>query len=296
VQPENISSRVGDVVLPDDDAAAVFAFAPDSMLWRVCRERCNLLDGGAAAVLQVAHPKIAAGVRDHSDFRRDTFGRLQRTLDGVNTIAFGTRAEAAAVAARIAARHRGVRGRVASQGLPATDECYAADDPELLMWVIATLVVAAIAGYERALPRLSNAERGSFYADMRRFGTYFGLPAGVGPQTWDQFERYYDGMIADERMGSGAVSRMVARAVAAPARPWWLRLLGPPARFAFVEVLPSPVRERLGFRRTLWTSTVMACVRRLLPWVVPILPARLRYVPQYLAARKRIARVGPEPH
>lgn len=255
-------------------------------MWRVCRERCNLLDGGAAAVLQVAHPKIGAGVRDHSDFRRDTLGRLRRTLDGVNTIAFGTRAQADAMAARIAARHRTVRGRV-TPGDSSSDERYTADEPELLLWVIATLVVAAVNGYERALPRLSDAERESFYAEMRRFGTYFGLPADVGPQTWDEFRRYYDGMLLDGRMGSSPHSRVVARAVAAPLRPWWLRLVGPPARFAFAEILPSPVRERLGFRRTLWTRVAMAAVTRLLPWVVPVLPRRLRYVPQYLAAQRR---------
>lgn len=283
--------------------AGDFAFPPDSLLWKVCRERCNLLDGGAAAVLQVAHPKVAAGVRDHSDFRRDTFGRLQRTLDGVNTIAFGTRAEADAMAARIAARHRRVRGRVAadaqsiddlSSGDPSSGERYSADDPELLMWVVATLVVAAVVGYERGFPRLTAAERESFYADMRRFGAYFGLPADAGPQTWDEFQRYYDGMVAAEWVGATAVSRAMAWAVAMPARPWWLRLLGRPARFAFTEVLPPPVAARLGFRRTPWTRAAMAVVRRLLPWVIPLLPPRLRYVPQYLAARKRLDRAGPD--
>ena len=100
------------------------------------------------------------------------------------------------------------------------------------MWVVATLVVAAVVGYERALPPLSHAEKQALYADMRRFGTYFGLPAQVGPQTWDEFQRYYERMLADERMGSTDVSRAMAWAVAAPARPGWLRVLSGPARFA----------------------------------------------------------------
>jgi uncharacterized protein (DUF2236 family) len=261
------------------------------MLWRVCRERCNLLDGAAAAILQVAHPKIGAGVRDHSDFRKGPLARLQRTLDGVNTIAFGTRAEAAAMSARIAARHAAVRGRVKVNG--DGDGNYAADDPELLMWVIATLVVAAVVGYERALPPLSPAEKEEFYADMRRFGTYFGLPEHAGPQTWEQFTRYYQGMLADEQTGSSEVSRAMAWAVAAPARPRWLRVLSRPARFAIVETLPSPVRERLRFRRTAWTQVAMAAVTRAMPWVVPLLPARLRFAPQYLAAVKAMRRPKP---
>src|SRR3954464_2543686 len=101
------------LTVEDDDLPA---FAPEGVLCRVCRERCGLIDGGAAAVLQVAHPKIAAGVRDHSDFRSGPVGRLGRTLEGVNTIAFGTRREADAMARRIARRHAGVRGNVASGG------------------------------------------------------------------------------------------------------------------------------------------------------------------------------------
>src|SRR5215213_186778 len=95
------------------DESVQFAFDPNGIFWQVCRERCSLLDGGAAAVLQVAHPKIAAGVRDHSDFRKGPLARLRRTLDGVNTIAFGTCAQAAAMSARIAARHATVRGGMA---------------------------------------------------------------------------------------------------------------------------------------------------------------------------------------
>jgi uncharacterized protein (DUF2236 family) len=271
----------------DGDGGA-FAFPPDSLLWRVCRERCNLLDGAAAAILQVAHPKIAAGVRDHSDFREGPLARLQRTLDGVNTIAFGTRAQAEAMSARIAARHAAVRGRVGPDDEAGAE--YSADDPELLMWVIATLVVAAVVGYERALPPLAAAEKEAFYADMRRFGTHFGLAAHVGPQTWSQFTRYYDRMLADERTGTAEVSRAMAWAVAAPARPWWLGVLSRPGRFAIVETLPSPVRERLGFRRTPWTRFAMAVVNRLMPWVVPVLPARLRFAPQYLGAVKEMKR------
>jgi uncharacterized protein (DUF2236 family) len=261
-----------------------FAFPPGGLFWRVCRERCSLLDGAAAAILQVAHPKVAAGVRDHSDFRKGPLARLRRTLDGVNTIAFGTRAQAAAIAARIAARHAAVRGRMGFEGDAGTD--YSADDPDLLMWVIATLVMAAVVGYERALPRLSLSEKEAFYADMRRFGTYFGLPEHVGPRGWGEFIRYYERMLADETIGSSDVSRTMAWAVAAPKRPWWLRVLSRPARFAVIETLPSPVRERLGFRSTWWTRLAMGLLRRAMPWVVPLLPARLRYAPQYLEALK----------
>ncbi len=251
------------------------------MLWRVCRERCGLIDGGAAAVLQVAHPKIAAGVRDHSDFRSGPVGRLGRTLEGVNTIAFGTRGEARIMARRIAARHARVRGEIDS------GSTYTAGDPDLLMWVIATLVMAAVNGYDRGIRKLTHDELAGFYLEMRQFGTYFGLDAAFGPQTWDSFLAYYDRMLNEHWMGSTSVSREMAWAVAAPRRPGWLRLLSLPLRFTFSELIPSPVCERLGFRRTWWSRFCMALTNWMTPAIVRWLPRRLRFAPQYLRAIAR---------
>jgi uncharacterized protein (DUF2236 family) len=272
--------------IADDD----FAFDPDGIFWHVCRERCSLLDGGAAAVLQVAHPKIAAGVRDHSDFREGPVGRLKRTLDGVNAIAFGTRREAEAMARRIARRHGGVRGDVGRSGAA---ESYDASEPELLLWVVATLVMAAVNGFERGVRRLSGEELEAFYVEMRRFGTYFGLGAEVGPQTWEAFQGYYTDMLNQPWMGSTQVSREMAWAVAAPSRPWWLRLASRPLRFTFSEIIPEPVCGRLGFRRTSWSRFCIRVTTAVMPWVVRLLPARLRFAPQYIRARERITASPP---
>ena len=75
-------------------------FGPDSLTWRVNREGALLLGGGRALLLQVAHPLVAAGVSQHSNYREDPFGRLYRTLDTVTTIVFGSASDAKAVAAR----------------------------------------------------------------------------------------------------------------------------------------------------------------------------------------------------
>jgi Uncharacterized protein conserved in bacteria len=93
-----------------------FLFAPESEMWRINRERCGLIYGPAAAILQVAHPRIAQGVHDHSNFRTDTMGRLRRTLEGTNRIAFGRASEAEAIKARLTAVH----GRFGAPSLPAS--------------------------------------------------------------------------------------------------------------------------------------------------------------------------------
>lgn len=94
--------------------ADAFLFAPESEIWRINRERCGLIYGPAAAVLQVSHPRVAQGVHDHSNFRTDTVGRLHRTIESTNRIVFGRLSEAEAMKTRLAAVHRKVRGTVSA--------------------------------------------------------------------------------------------------------------------------------------------------------------------------------------
>src|SRR5205814_4104685 len=97
---------------------------------------------------QVAHPRIGLGVMQHSNFAQDPTARLYRTLDAVYAIAFGTREQADAAAQRVARRHSTVRGDAAAHGVPGP-AAYSADEIDLLMWVVATLVWSAVGGYER---------------------------------------------------------------------------------------------------------------------------------------------------
>ena len=147
-------------------------------MWRVNRERCGLIYGPAAAILQLAHPRIAQGVYDHSNFRRDTLGRLRRTLASTNQIAFGRLSHAKAVSERVAAQHRKVRGIVAS-GVGGS-RIYSAFEPDLQLWVLATLIMAAVKGYEFIYGELSLARKEAFYRDMCRFGTILRC-AGIAP-------------------------------------------------------------------------------------------------------------------
>lgn len=253
-------------------------------MWKIVRERAILLHGPAAAVMQVAHPKVAAGVRDHSNFQSGAMRRLHRTLDAVYAIAFGTDAQARAAADAVGRLHARVRGRVDPVD-PASS--YLADDPELLMWVVATLVMSSVNGYERAVGPLSEAEKQAFYRDMRRFGTFFRLREEYGPQTWEQFLDYWQGMLNDPALGSSEVSRSVARHVARPRRPRWLWLSSAMIGFIFSEILPSPVRERLGYRSTHWSRLCMQWTDRLMPALLPWVPGALRYVAEYRVARRR---------
>ena len=284
------------------------------MIRRLVRERALLIWGPAAAVMQVAHPLVAAGVANHSRFATAPLDRLHRTLEAVYAIAFGTNRQADGAAAGIGRMHARVRGelppinsgatgrgtprpvrfdatgRHGSAGTPtrgtetpiADAGRYSAADPDLVMWVTATLVAATVDPYRRVIGPLTDEEVESFYQDMRRFGAYFGLPPDHGPQTWPAFVAYYDAIVNDPRLGAHPVSREVAWAVATPRHPVWLRPAALPGRALLAETLPPVVAERLGFRRTRASRAAFAGMMRVLPALIPRLPRRLRYVPQSL--------------
>src|SRR5437763_12171860 len=99
-------------------------YSPSSVTWRVNQEPALLLGGGRALLMQVAHPGVAAGVAEHSDFRRRPVRRMLRTLELTLSLTFGGRDQALAAARQINGVHRRVRGAG-----------YSASDPRLLLWV-----------------------------------------------------------------------------------------------------------------------------------------------------------------
>ena len=261
-----------------------FLFGPRSEIWRISRERCGLIYGPAAAILQVAHPRIAQGVYEHSSFRQDTLGRLRRTLKSTNEIVFGRVSEAEAVSRDLAAVHRRIRGRV----FPAVKgpRTYSAFEPDLLFWVLATLIAGAVSGYELIYGDLGLARKEAFYRDACRFGAYFGVREALCPQGWSAFQDYYASMVEGDLLGSHWMCRELARAVIYPPDSTGTRLLGLGIDFLPLETLPPRVRQRLGLQSTVWSRLRMSLTRGVLPKVFPVLPRRLRFCPEYLKATR----------
>lgn len=247
-------------------------------MWRINHQKCGLLFGPAAAILQIAHPRIAQGVADHSDFSSDSLGRLKRTLQGTNRIAFGTREEALAMKARLQAVHGQVKGNV-SEGMRG-QKGYSAFEPDLLMWVLATMVEAATQGYEQIYGELSPDRKQRFYLEMREFGEYFGLAASYGPEGYSEFTDYYQEMIDSDWLGSHSLCTKLAQKIALPNDSRRVTGLGKAIYFLTVETLPEPVRQRLGFQSTKTTRMKMRCLTCSLPFWFPLLPNQLRLYPE----------------
>ncbi|MEX1178145.1 MAG: oxygenase MpaB family protein [Nitriliruptor sp.] len=148
---------------PSTDRGDPGLTGPDSPSWRVIAEPAAIAGGIRGLLLQVAHPLAMAGVFDHSAFRDDPLGRLQRTSGYVTTSTFGSTREAFDVAERVRRVHPHVRG-VAPDGRP-----YRADDPHLLAWVGVALTASFLAAHRAWAPvPLTEADQDRFVLEQSR--------------------------------------------------------------------------------------------------------------------------------
>ncbi|MER5639200.1 oxygenase MpaB family protein [Kitasatospora sp. NPDC002227] len=137
-------------------------FGPDSVVWTVHSHPAGMLTGGFAALfLQSLHPLAMAGVDQHSDYRQDPTGRLNRTARFVTTTTLGSTAAAERAIASVRKIHLRVRG-TAADGRP-----YRADDPALLTWVHTAEVACFLAGHQAlAATPLTPAECDRYFAEV----------------------------------------------------------------------------------------------------------------------------------
>ena len=271
-------------------------YGPRSEAWRLNREALLLLGAGPRALLlQIAHQAVAAGVDQHSNFRADPWQRLAATLRSYLTIVYGTSRAARSEIRRLNLLHRAIRG-------PG----YTARDPELSLWVHATLVDSTIVAYDAWIEPLSRDRRAAFYEETRPIGRAFGVSDHLLPADLDGFDDYVARMLGvDGPVRVSPVARQLATAVLRPP-------LAPLAGWLPGGDLVRPLLERIPvdlYAWTLWPAIGLlpASIRAdyALPWGVrervvsdwlvaawrawrPLLPVAFRQMPQALAADRRI--------
>jgi uncharacterized protein (DUF2236 family) len=262
------------------DARAGY-FTPNDTVWRVGRELALMLGGGRALLLQVAHPLVAAGVAEHSDYRTDPWKRLEGTISSVHAVVFGTRAQADRAAARVRAMHGRVNGRLAeAMGPFPAGTPYSAVDPELLLWVHATLVDTALLVHSQWVRPLTAREQERYYEDMKTCGRLFGVPADVLPPTYADFRLYMDERLGSEEICVTEAAREIARDVLRPPMPLALRPAVEIVNLVTASLMPPRLRRDYGLSwdpvRSIAVSASRESVRRI---AMPLLPERLRRVP-----------------
>ena len=255
-------------------------FTDESMVRRVHREQVVGLGGPRALLMQAAHPLAFAGFFAQTGSLDEPYERLRRTAAVLELITFGSRELADRATRRVRAVHRRVRGAIDEPvGRYPAGTRYAADDPELLLWIFASLVDSSLVVYERYVGSLTDDEREAYWQDQRVIGALFGLDPDQMPADIAALRAYMTRMLdGDELCVTEAARELSIRIVMRPPVGLAARPLVELANFITVGLLPSAVRRQYGFSwdplRGLALVGGAEYTKRVL---VPLLPGRLRY-------------------
>jgi uncharacterized protein (DUF2236 family) len=228
-------------------------FAEDRPIRRVHGDASMFVGGLRALLLQSLHPLAMAGVAEHSDYRGDPWGRLQRTSTFLAVTTFGPADDAQRAVDKVRGIHRRVHG-IAADGRP-----YEASDPHLLGWVHVAEVDSFLRAHQLYGARpLDQQERDDYVADTARVAAALGVVDP--PRTEDELRQ----RISDYRpeLSGTAAAREAAKFL----------LLTPP-----LPLLAKPPYAVLAA-----TSVAM-----LPAWAR--LPLRLPYLPPLEATAVRVA-------
>jgi uncharacterized protein (DUF2236 family) len=242
-------------------------FPPDSAVRRLHSEGALLLGGGRALLMQIAHPAVARGVAEHSNYATDRWKRLLRTLRPMYAIVFGDERQAAAAVEGLNGVHQGVNG-------PGYD----ALDPDLLLWVLATLIDTSLEMHTRFVRPLSAGEAEAYYADMCRVGRLLRIPDEHLPSGLAAFRSYFDATLADLRVGEEARGIACELLRLTPLNAAFMT----PLRLVTAGTLPPVLRQQYGLDWGKGRETAQHSLQSASRKVVPHLPGRLRQPPWFL--------------
>ncbi len=252
-------------------------FGPHSLVWRVHRDRSFPLAGMRSLMVQALHPLAMAGVAEHSDWRRDPFGRLAATSGYVLTVTYGDTAAAHAAASRVRAVHTHVRGIDAVTGL-----AYSAEDPALLLWVHAGMVDSIVTIVQRYGRRLDARDADRYVAEMVLFAEMVGVPARHVPASVAALREYLESV--DLRQATPAARDAIAVVLDPPGLDDDVRELWRDLGQVAVGSLPGWARSMYGFADPPPEMMEREPVRQL----IGALDLAFESLPGVLEARQRI--------
>lgn len=258
------------------------------------RESAVFLGAGRAALLQLAHPWVAAALEQHSNVMSRPIARFHNTFRVVYTMIFGSLGQALAAARHLYNLHTAIRGELPEDaGGWQRGAHYEANEIAALRWVFATLVESAEIACSCALGGISDAEREQYYADSRTLAGLFGIPESELPANWRAFADYNQTMHASAELGVMPRARAMAHNLLSGAGSWipvpdWYRALT-------AEWMPERFRNEFELCYTRQDEQAARAARHRIPRLYRKLPESIRFVGPWHQAQARLAGRGPGP-
>lgn len=257
-------------------------FGAQSASWALYREPWVLIGGIRALLLQIAHPAIADGVHRYSNFQEDALDRGRRTFLAMAKIYFAEAKVAKQTALRLHTIHSFIRGTYISQNGEKKDYC--ANDPELLLWVLATLVDTTFQVFDSLQEGMDESQKEQFYEETKVTAQLMGIPEPFFPPTLDDFNRYFQSMVEKE-LKIDATALQLAESIVNN-RYSSKRLSSKLA----VGLLPSSLSEAFGLDNSPKVQRKFSRLIKRLKFLYKLFPAYFRYAPAWHQAHLRIAK------
>ncbi|OAX83923.1 hypothetical protein ACJ72_01714 [Emergomyces africanus] len=237
-------------------------------LQKIVKEGVLLAGGAMAILLQVANPGVAQGVNEHSNFTLRVTDRLRATMTYIYTMAFGTADEKKAIINMVHRAHAPVNG-----------PNYDANDPDLQLWVAATLYAAGVGIYEKMFGPFDAKTSEKIYEEYSILATSLRVPSGKWPTGTRAFWNYWDAKIETMEVTSHAAA--VARDVRWPKKaPIWIKANMPIIRVLTAEWLPPRLRDAYGLKTSRSRRRVYWALMGIAKGVYPRLPSFIRTAPR----------------
>ncbi len=211
-------------------------FGPSSVAWRIHRDPSMLIGGLRSLLLQTMHPLAMAGIAQHSDYKSDPWGRLNRTSRFVGATTYGSTASAEESIAIVRRVHERVVG-TAPDG-----RAYSANDPHLLLWVHVAEIDSFLSAFDRyGIGKLRDADRDRYVAEMAEVACRLGSEAP--PESANALAE----CLADFRSECEATDDALetVRFLSSPPLPWWTKGTYASLAAGAITSLPAWVRREL---------------------------------------------------
>lgn len=251
-------------------------FGPSSISWKIYKEPIILLGGLRAILMQLAHPAVAQGVADHSEFKKNVVRRTASTVRAMYSLVYGTKESAKRTASRIFEIHHRVHGVVYCPGTLWHLEPYRANDPELLRWVSITTLDTAILMYNKLVDELTDDQLAEFISDHNLALILGGVGLEYGFSSYEEVQDYIDINLAYSCISPSSMDladylldHVLTRAV----RNFTLGLLPPQLRKSYQRPWTQGDQERFAKSSKLFSR----------------LNALSPSVPQYITAQSRLS-------
>lgn len=225
----------------------------------------------------MANPKIAQAVNENSNFANRPADRLRTTMTYMYCMAFGTPREKQAIIAKVHQAHQEVKS-----------SNYTADDPELQLWVAATLYVAGVHIYQKIFGDFDEITVGEVYNEYSVMATSLRVPSEMWPESRRAFWEYWDGQVETLEITSHA-KNVAKDLLYNKAAPFWIRVNLPMIRLLTAEWLPPRMREAYGLKTSKGRRRLHRISMEMIRKAYPHLPIFVREYPlrYYLNGMRR---------